>query len=124
MVAKYLTSYSYHLFGNYFKNRRSNYFELRQDLLKSRLNISYDSYLSLAVLCSLCMTLVGLIFAIVIVSIFGAPDITLTRSIFTDLFAGFSQYKNISLKILSVIGSVIVFGGGTYIAFLNYPKII
>ena len=123
MAAKYLTSYSYHLFGNYFKNKRSNYFDLRQELLKTRMNISYDMYLSLAVLCSIFMTVIGLVSAIIIVSTFGAPDITLTRSIFTDLFAGFYEHKNIALKTVLVLFFVIVFGGGTYIAFLNYPKI-
>ena len=124
MVIRHLSSYSYHLFGKYFKKRREHYFDLRQDLLKTRLNISYDMYLSLAVMCSILMAIFGLVVAVLLVSLFGAPDITLSRSIITDIFEGFHQYKNIFLKVVSTIFLIVVFGGGTYVAFLNAPKAI
>lgn len=124
MVIRHLSSYSYHLFGGFFKKRREHYFDLRQDLLKTRLNISYDMYLSLAVLCSILMAIFGLVMAVLLVLLFGAPDITLTRSIMTDIFEGFHQYKNIFLKVVTTIFLVIIFGGGTYVAFLNAPKAI
>ena len=124
MVIRHLSSYSYHLFGEYFKKRREHYFDLRQDLLKTRLNISYDMYLSLAVMCSILMAIFGLVVAVLLVSLFGAPDITLSRSIITDIFEGFHQYKNIFLKVVSTIFLIVVFGGGTYVAFLNAPKAI
>jgi flagellar protein FlaJ len=123
MAIKYLTSYSYHLFGSYFKDKRANYFELRQQLLKTRLNITFDMYLSMAVLCSLCMAALGLICAVIVVTQFDIPDITLTSS-FTNIFAGVQQYKNPTLKILLTIFLIVIFGGGTFIAFLIYPKII
>ncbi len=124
MVIRHLSSYSYHLFGEYFKKRREHYFDLRQDLLKTRLNISYDMYLSLAVMCSILMAIFGLVMAVLLVSLFGAPDITLSRSIITDIFEGFHQYKNIFLKVVTTIFLILVFGGGTYVAFLNAPKAI
>ncbi len=124
MVIRHLSSYSYHLFGEYFKKRREHYFDLRQDLLKTRLNISYDMYLSLAVMCSILMAIFGLVMAVLLVSLFGAPDITLSRSIITDIFEGFHQYKNIFLKVVTTIFLIVVFGGGTYVAFLNAPKAI
>ena len=124
MVIRHLSSYSYHLFGEYFKKRREHYFDLRQDLLKTRLNISYDMYLSLAVMCSILMAIFGLVVAVLLVSLFGAPDITLSRSIITDIFEGFHQYKNLFLKVVSTIFLIVVFGGGTYVAFLNAPKAI
>ncbi len=124
MVIRHLSSYSYHLFGEYFKKRREHYFDLRQDLLKTRMNISYDMYLSLAVMCSILMAIFGLIMAVLLVSLFGAPDITLSRSIITDIFEGFHQYKNIFLKVVTTIFLIVVFGGGTYVAFLNAPKAI
>jgi len=124
MVVRYLVTYSYRLFGSYFTKRRAKYFDLRQELLKTRYNISFDMYLSLAVFCSLLMIIVGLFSAILVLSAFGAPDITLTRSILTDIFVGFHEYKNLALKIISVVVLMGVFGGGTFIAFLNYPKLI
>ncbi len=124
MVVRYLTSYSYHLFGSYFSKRREKYFDLRQELLKTRFNISFDMYLSLAVLCSLLMVVVGLLFAILVVSTFGAPDIIFTRSFITDIFKGFHEYRNLTLKIISVVVIMGIFGVGTFITFLNYPKLI
>jgi flagellar protein FlaJ len=123
MAIKNFTSYSYHLFGSYFKDKRANYFELRQELLKTRMNITFDMYLSMAVLCSLCMAALGLICAVIVVTQFDVPDITLNSS-FTNIFAGFQQYKNPALKILLTMFLIAIFGGGTFIAFLNYPKII
>ncbi|NOR60023.1 MAG: secretion system protein [Methanosarcinales archaeon] len=124
MVVRYLTSYSYRLFGSYFSKRRAKYFDLRQELLKTRFNISFDMYLSLAVLCSLLMVAVGLLFAILVVSTFGAPDIIFTRSFITDIFKGFHEYRNLTLKIISVVVITGIFGIGTFITFLNYPKLI
>ncbi|MDF1556770.1 MAG: type II secretion system F family protein [ANME-2 cluster archaeon] len=124
MVVRYITSYSYHLFGQFFKKRRDHYFGLRQDLLKTRFNISYDMYLSLAVVCSILLAAIGLMLAILFVALFGAPDITLTRSFLTDIFAGFHQYKNVALKVFTIIIILIAFGVGTYVAFLNYPKLV
>lgn len=124
MVVRYLTTYSYRLFGKYFSNKRAQYFDLRQELLKTRYNISFDMYLSLAVLCSLLMMGIGLLFAILVVSAFGAPDISLTRSFVTDIFEGFRGYKNLAIKIITVVFIIVIFGGGTFIGFLNYPKLI
>ncbi len=124
MVVRYLTSYSYRLFGSYFSKRREKYFDLRQELLKTRFNISFDMYLSLAVLCSLLMVVVGLLLAILVVSTFGAPDIIFTRSFITDIFKGFHEYRNLTLKIISVVVIMGIFGVGTFITFLNYPKLI
>jgi flagellar protein FlaJ len=124
MAVNFITSYAFQLFGGYFKKRRTNYFSLRQELLKTRMNVSYDMYLSLAVLCSIIMGIIGLLLAVIIVSAFGTPDITLSRSIFTDIIAGFQQYKNLALKIISVIVIITFFCGGTYLTFLNIPRII
>ncbi|MCL7474427.1 MAG: type II secretion system F family protein [ANME-2 cluster archaeon] len=124
MAIKHLGSYSYHLFGEYFKKRREHYFELRQDLLKTRMNISYDMYLSIAVTCSILMALFGLIVAVLLVSLLGVPDITFSRSIVTDVFLGFREYKDIFWKVVSTILIVVVFCGGTYVAFINAPKAI
>lgn len=124
MAVNFITSYAFQLFGGYFKKRRTNYFSLRQELLKTRMNVSYDMYLSLAVLCSIIMAFIGLLLAVLIVSAFGTPDITLSRSVFTDIIAGFQEYKNLAIKIISVTVIILIFGGGTYLGFLNVPRII
>jgi flagellar protein FlaJ len=124
MVVRYLSSYSYRLFGSYFNKKRARYFDLRQELQKTRYNISFDMYLSLAVLCSLLMIVVGFLAAILILFAIGAPNITLSFSFMTDFFKGFDEYKNLVLKIISVVVIMSFFGLGTFIAFLNYPKLV
>ncbi len=124
MVVSYLSSYSYRLFGKYFSKKRARYFDLRQEMLKTRYNISFDMYLSLAVLCSLLMIVVGFFAAILIVFAINAHDTALSFSFMIDLFKGFDVYKNLALKIISVVVIMSFFGAGTFIAFLNYPKLV
>jgi flagellar protein FlaJ len=124
MAVNFFFRYSFHLFGGFFKKKRENYFELRQDLLKTRWNISYDMYLSAAVLCSIIMGVLGFIIAVIIVSVFGAPDIIVYQSILTDAVAGLHHYKSLALTILFVIVTVVFSGGGTFFVILCYPKLI
>jgi flagellar protein FlaJ len=124
MAVNFFFRYSFLLFGGFFKKKRSNYFEIRQDLLKTRWNISYDMYLSAAVLISVIMGLLGLIIAVIIVSVLGTPDIILYQSILTDAVAGVHHYKGLTLKILFTIVTAVFFGGGTFFAILYYPKLI
>lgn len=124
MAVNKVISYAYHLFGRHYKKRRAKYYGIRLALMKTRMNISYDMYLSLAMMCTIIMAFSGLVLAAIIVSFIGSPDITLSRSVLTDMVQGFHQYKNIAVKIGTIAGFVILSGLGTYLAFLGYPMII
>lgn len=121
MTVSFIYVFAFRLFGSLFKNRREKYFDLRQDLLKTRWNISYDMYLSFALLCSIFMSIIGLVVAIIIIWFVGTPDIVMDQSIITDAIQGFNQYKNIAIKIIVVIASVVIFGGGTFFTIRYYP---
>ncbi|MEA3294356.1 MAG: type II secretion system F family protein [Euryarchaeota archaeon] len=121
MAVSFIYVFAFRLFGSLFKTRREKYFDLRQDLLKTRWNISYDMYLSVALLCSIFMSIIGLVVAIIIIWFIGTPDIVMDQSIITDAIQGFNQYKNIAIKIIVVIASVVIFGGGTFFIIRYYP---
>lgn len=121
MTVSFIYVFAFRLFGSLFKTRREKYFDLRQDLLKTRWNISYDMYLSFALLCSIFMSIIGLVVAIIIIWFVGTPDIVMDQSIITDAIQGFNQYKNIAIKIIVVIASVVIFGGGTFFTIRYYP---
>lgn len=123
MTVSFIYVFAFRLFGSLFKTRREKYFDLRQDLLKTRWNISYDMYLSAALLCSIFMSIIGLVVAIIIIWFVGTPDIVMDQSIITDAIQGFNQYKNIAIKIIVVIASVVIFGGGTFFTIRYYPAL-
>jgi flagellar protein FlaJ len=123
MTVSFIYVFAFRLFGSLFKTRREKYFDLRQDLLKTRWNISYDMYLSVALLCSIFMSIIGLVVAITIIWLVGTPDIVMDQSIITDAVQGFNQYKNIAIKIIVVIASVVIFGGGTFFTIRYYPAL-
>lgn len=75
MTVSFIYVFAFRLFGSLFKTRREKYFDLRQDLLKTRWNISYDMYLSFALLCSIFMSIIGLVVAIIIIWFVGTPEI-------------------------------------------------
>ena len=124
MTVSFIYIFAFRLFGSLFKSKREKYFDLRQDLLKTRWNISYDMYLSIALLCSIVMSVIGLIVSIIIIVLMGTPDIIMNPSSMTDAVAGFHQYKNLATKIIVIIASVVIFGGGTFFAIKYYPKLI
>jgi len=123
MTVSFIYIFAFRLFGSLFKTKREKYFDLRQDLLKTRWNISYDMYLSVALLCSIFMSIIGLVVAIIIIWFVGTPDIVMDQSIITDAVQGFNQYKNIAIKIIVVIASVVIFGGGTFFTIRYYPAL-
>jgi flagellar protein FlaJ len=67
------------------------------------------------------MSIIGLVVAIIIIWFVGTPDIVMDQSIITDAIQGFNQYKNIAIKIIVVIASVVIFGGGTFFTIRYYP---
>jgi len=123
MTVSFIYVFAFRLFGSLFKTRREKYFNLRQDLLKTRWNISYDMYLSVALLCSIFVSIIGLVVAIIIIWFVGTPDIVMDQSIITDAVQRFNQYKNIAIKIIVVIASVVIFGGGTFFTIRYYPAL-
>lgn len=117
-------SFAYNIFGEFYLKKRPKYYDLRQNILKNRMNIGYDMYLSGALLTSIICALIGLIILNVIFSQFGVPEISSSRLNLPLWTAEYSEYKVLTFK---TIGSIFVAGsifGIVYQMFLAYPSIM
>ncbi|MCD4703431.1 MAG: type II secretion system F family protein [Methanosarcinaceae archaeon] len=117
-------SFAYSVFGSYFLKRRLKYQSLRQNLLRSRMNIGYDMYLSGAVLTAILCTIVMFICFNLIISIIGIPEIPGSRLQIPAWTADYIAYKAVAFHI---IGSIILGGGCftiVYRSVIVYPAIV
>ncbi len=117
-------SIAYAIFGKYYYNRRSKYFSLRQALLKNRMNLGYDMYLSGALLISIISTVVIFILFNIVLSLVGVPDISGSRLTFPAWTAQYAAYK---MPAIRIIGSFVFMGlcfGTVYALALAYPGIM
>ena len=116
--------FSYNLFGNFYEKRGMKYLSLRQSILKNRMDIGYDMYMSGALLTSIICTLLTLVGLNIIFAYVGVPEIQGSRLNFPNWTAEYIAYKSIATKI---IGSILV-GGSiftvVYRIFMSYPAIM
>ncbi|TFG89703.1 MAG: secretion system protein [Candidatus Atribacteria bacterium] len=117
-------SFAYNIFGEFYQKKRSNYYGLRQNILKSRMNMGYDMYLSGTLLTSIICALVGLILLNVIFSQVGVPEISSNRLHLPLWTAEYSEYKVLAVQIIGSIFVAVSFFGVVYQMFLAYPAII
>ena len=103
---KYL-NIAFALFGKYYMDKRSKYFSLRQNLLRSRMNMGYDRYLSGVLLISIIATLCMFLLFIFVIALIGVPVIEANRFGFPAWTAAYRPYQPIL---------VVVFGGLTFAA--------
>jgi len=123
MVNAYF-SFAYNLFGEYYQKKRLKYYGLRQNILKNRMDIGYDMYLSGAFLASIICALIGLIVLNLIFSLVGVPDISSSRLHLPLWMAEYSEYKVLALKIIGGVFVGLSIFGIVYQLFLLYPAIM
>ncbi len=123
MVNPYFT-FAFNIFGNYFTRKRLEYFDLRHNLLKNRMDIAYDAYLSGAVLTSIIGSLVALIGFILIITFIGVPEFRATRLTFPAWFAPYLEYKSLLIALVGAIVITIVVFIVIYQLFLLYPVLM
>jgi len=114
-------SFAYNLFGEYYQKKRSKYYSLRQNILKNRMDIGYDMYLSGALLASIICALVGLVALNVIFSQVGVPDISSSR---LHLPLWTNEYKVLAVKIIGSTFVAVSIFGVVYQVFMAYPAIM
>ena len=123
MVNSYFR-FSYNLFGAFYEKRRTKYHNLRQSILRNRMDIDYTMYMSGALSTSIICSLLTLIGVNIILAYVGVPEIPSSRLNFPVWTAEYIAYKAIATKI---IGSILV-GGSVfavvYRVFMAYPAIM
>ncbi|MBN2733961.1 MAG: type II secretion system F family protein [Methanomicrobiaceae archaeon] len=116
--------FCFNILGERIQKKRDDYSTLRNDMLRARMKISFETYLSTAFISSF---LVGILMALmigIITFLLRIPEIIVYRGNLPDLFSELTRYSMIIGTILFIIISFLFFGGMTYAAFLIYPGIL
>lgn len=116
--------FAYNLFGEFYHKRSEKHYDLRQAILRNRMDIGYDMYLSGALLASIMCSLLALLGLNVIFSYVGVPDIPGSRLNFPAWTTEYAAYKSIAVIF---IGSILVTGSVfavIYRIFISYPAIM
>lgn len=117
-------TFAYNLFGSYYERKRIDFFGLRHDLLKNRMDLAYDVYMSGALLSSILSAVGALFFVSVILLVIGVPEMKATRMMFPSWMAPLLQFKAVFAGIvLAVIFTALVFVA-VYKVFQIYPSIM
>ncbi|WP_406661150.1 type II secretion system F family protein [Methanolobus sp. ZRKC3] len=115
--------FAYNLFGKYYEKRRLEYFGLRHNLLKNRMDIGYDVYMSGALLSATICAFSALVFFTTIIAIFGVPELKASRFTFPLWFAPYLQYKSIAVGLFGAIIVLLLVFSIVYKLFILYPVI-
>ncbi|WP_292465175.1 type II secretion system F family protein [Methanolobus sp.] len=117
-------TFAFNIFGKYYAKKRTDYFGLRYSLMKNRMDLAYDTYLSGALLSSIICSVVALIGFSVIVMILGVPEIRATRLMLPAWTAPYLVYKSIVVALFASIFIVGLVFLAVYKTFLLYPVIM
>lgn len=116
--------FTYNLFGDFYNKRSEKYYDLRQSILRNRMDIGYDMYMSGALFASIVCSLIALFALNVLFAYVCVPDISGSRINFPEWTAEYAVYKSI---VTSFIGSILI-GGSVfavvYRIFLSYPVLM
>jgi flagellar protein FlaJ len=117
-------TFAFNLFGKYYAKRRIDYLGLRYNLMKNRMDLAYDTYLSGALLSSIICSVVVLVGFNAIIMLLGVPEIKATRLTLPAWAAPYLVYKSLAF---AIIGSILLMGVVflvVYKLFMFYPAIM
>ncbi|MBP1909460.1 type II secretion system F family protein [Methanolobus bombayensis] len=116
--------FAYNLFGKYYEKKRVEFFGLRHSLLKNRVDMAFDVYMSGALLSAILSAFIALIGVSFLFIVFGVPEVSPTRIMFPGWMAPYLQYKSIVLGIFFGIAFTVLVFVVIYKLFLVYPSIM
>jgi flagellar protein FlaJ len=105
------------------KEKRGDYLKLRNDMMGARMKTPFEAYLATAYVTSI---IVGFVAAGLIgffVFLFRIPEYVTYQGTLPESIVALSDYRLIFGTIITVILSLLIFGGITYFLFLIYPGI-
>ncbi|MDK2892218.1 type II secretion system F family protein [Methanohalophilus sp.] len=116
--------FAYSLFGSYFKQRKEKYYNLRMNLLKNRMNIGYEMYLSGALLTAILSTILIVLLFNLILTIFGVPNLPGSRLMIPAWMGGLVPYKALIIQIFGSLILIVLSMNAIYNLFIAYPAIM
>ncbi|MGM0771156.1 MAG: type II secretion system F family protein [Halobacteriota archaeon] len=117
-------SIAFAIFGKYYVNKRSKYFSLRQNLMKARMNIGYDMYLSGVLLTAIMTTVLLSILVNTLLAIIPIPDISGIELGFPVWTAKYAAYKILAIRLIGGIGFAVLCFSSIYYFGMFYPNIV
>ena len=117
-------SIAFAIFGKYYVNKRSKYFSLRQNLMKARINIGYDMYLSGVLLTAILTTLLLSILVNALLAIIPIPDVSGIALGFPVWTAKYAAYKILAIRLIGGIGFAVLCFSSVYYFGMFYPNIV
>ncbi|GAB7016521.1 hypothetical protein JCM10550A_18890 [Methanogenium cariaci] len=114
----------FNLLGERMKAKRDDYLFLRNEMMRARMTVPFEAYLSTAYITSV---LVGLVFGALIgfiTYVFNLPDLIVYYGSLPDFIIALNPFKALIGGLIVMVISLIVFGGITYAVFLIYPGIM
>ncbi|ABE51260.1 type II secretion system F family protein [Methanococcoides burtonii] len=117
-------SIAFALFGKYYVDKRSKYFNLRRDLLRSRLNMGYDRYLSGVLLISILATLGILLLFFFVIVLIGVPVIEANRFGFPAWTAAYRPYQPILVAVFGGLFFAALCFVSVYSLLKSYPAMV
>ncbi|WP_440952266.1 type II secretion system F family protein [Methanococcoides sp. FTZ1] len=117
-------SIAFAIFGKHFVNKKTKYFSLRQNLMKARINIGYDRYLSGVLLMAILSTVLMSILFNVLLAIIPIPDISGIALGFPVWTAKYAAYKVLAIRVFGGIGFAVLCFSSIYYFGMFYPNIV
>ena len=116
--------FCFKLIGNRMKAKRSDYHDLRNDMMGARMQIPFEAYLATTYVSALISGLFCAVVAGLFTYLLKIPELIKYKGVLPAVIVSFSSYSMIIGTIIAVIVSFIIFGGTTYYVFLLYPGIL
>ncbi|WAI00738.1 type II secretion system F family protein [Methanogenium organophilum] len=114
----------FNLLGERMKAKRDDFLFLRNDMMRARMTVPFEAYMSTAYITS---AIVGLIFGLLIgfvTYIFRLPDLIVYYGSLPDFIMALNPFKIVIGAAIVMAVCLLVFGGITYAVFLIYPGIM
>lgn len=114
----------FNLLGERMKAKRDDFLYLRNDMMRARMTVPFEAYMSTAYITS---AIVGLIFGLLIgfvTYLLRLPDLIVYYGSLPDFIMALNPFKIIIGAAIVMVVCLIVFGGITYAIFLIYPGIM
>jgi len=116
--------FCFKLLGERAKKRREEFLSLRNNLMRARFTTPFEAYLSTAWVSSLLGGFAAAILLGMLSILLRIPEMIEYKGTLPEFLYNLSDYRLIIGTVLTVILSLLVFGGIIYLIYMVYPSIV
>ncbi|MDD1668907.1 MAG: type II secretion system F family protein [Methanomicrobiales archaeon] len=115
--------FCFKILGERLKKKRSDYLQLRNNLLRARITVPFEAYLASAYVTAFIVGITAAALLGFFSYLLRIPEMITYKGTLPDVFIELSQYRLVFGTIAAVVLALLIFGGVTYVVFLVYPSI-